>query len=103
MGQDYHVPNMHYPKFAPGLVALVALAASATFAADITSPENFRPALPVIPARTFTLTDFGAVGDGHTLNTEAFQKAIAAVEKAGGGRLVVPKGVFRTRPFTLCS
>ncbi|HKB56851.1 MAG TPA: hypothetical protein VKC51_04615 [Lacunisphaera sp.] len=46
---------MHYPKFAPGLVALVALAATAAFAADITFQENFRPALPVIPARTFTL------------------------------------------------
>ena len=61
------------------------------------------PRSPVIPDRTFTLTDFGAVGDGQTLNTDAFKKAIAAVEKAGGGKLVVPKGIFRTAPFTLCS
>ena len=94
---------MHYSKYASCHVALVALAATAALAADVTFPENFRPALPTIPARTFTLTDFGAVGDGHTINTEAFQKAIAAVAKAGGGRLVVPKGVFRTQPFTLCS
>lgn len=68
-----------------------------------TLPENFRPALPVIPERTFVLTDFDAVGDGVTLNTEAFTKAIAAVKTAGGGKLVVPKGVFRTLPFVLCS
>jgi polygalacturonase len=70
---------------------------------DVSAVENIRPALPVIPDRTFLLTDFGAVGDGKTLNTEAFKKALAAVQKAGGGKLVVPKGVFRTLPITLCS
>jgi polygalacturonase len=70
---------------------------------DVSSAANIKPALPAIPDRTFSLADFGAIGDGRTLNTAAFQKAIAAVEKAGGGRLVVPKGVFRTLPFTLCS
>jgi polygalacturonase len=70
---------------------------------DVSAVENIRPALPKIPGRTFLLMDFGAVGDGKTLNTDAFKKAIAAVEKAGGGKLVVPKGVFRTLPITLCS
>ncbi|PTY07578.1 hypothetical protein DB347_04905 [Opitutaceae bacterium EW11] len=70
---------------------------------DVSSAEHVKPALPQIPARTFQLSDFGAVGDGKTLNTEAFEKAIAAVEKAGGGKLVVPAGVFRTLPFALCS
>lgn len=70
---------------------------------DVTALENLRPALPVIPERSFNLADYGAVGDGHTLNTAAFTKAIAAVEAAGGGRLVVPKGVFVTAPFKLCS
>jgi polygalacturonase len=70
---------------------------------DVSAVENVKPALPVIPSRTFALVDFGAVGDGKTLNTDAFKKAIAAVEQAGGGKLVVPKGVFRTLPFVLCS
>ena len=65
--------------------------------------ENLRPARPEIPDRTFLLTDFGAVADGKTLNTEAFKKAIAAVEQAGGGKLVVPKGIFRALSITLCS
>jgi len=72
-------------------------------AADLTFPDNFQPALPAIPDRIFQLTDFGAVGDGATLNTAAFARAIAAVKQAGGGRLIVPKGVYRTLPFVLCS
>lgn len=77
--------------------------ARAAAVVDVSSVENIRPARPKIPDRTFLLTDFGAVGDGKTLNTDAFKKAIAAVEKAGGGKLIVPKGIFRTLPITLCS
>jgi len=88
----------------PALLLALALAARLTAASvDLSALENLRPARPVIPDRTFTLTDFGAVGDGKTMNTEAFKQAVAAVEKAGGGRLVVPKGVFVTAPFKLCS
>ena len=54
-----------------------------------------------IPANTVTLTDFGGVGDGVTLNTEAFRKAISALTKKGGGRLVVPQGVWLTGPIQL--
>ncbi|MBK9990819.1 MAG: hypothetical protein IPP19_08830 [Verrucomicrobia bacterium] len=72
-------------------------------AVDVSAVENIRPARPSIPDRTFLLTDFGAVGDGKTLNTDAFKKAIAAIAQAGGGKLVVPKGIFRTLPITLCS
>ena len=72
-------------------------------AANLDSLEHFRPAAPIIPDHVFTLTDFGAVGDGRAMNTEAFARAVAAVQSGGGGRLVVPKGVFRTGPFKLCS
>jgi len=70
---------------------------------DDSFAAQVNPALPAIPNHSFTLTDFGAVGDGRTLNTAAFHQAIAAVAQAGGGKLVIPKGVFRTLPFTLCS
>ena len=58
---------------------------------------------PVIPAYTVNLKKFGAVNDGVTLNTKAFEKAIAALTKKGGGHLVVPQGVWFTGPIVLKS
>ena len=58
---------------------------------------------PVIPNRQVNLRDFGAVNDGVTLNTQAFAKAIDALSKQGGGRLVVPQGVWFTGPIVLKS
>lgn len=61
------------------------------------------PALPSIPTNVFKITDYGAVGDGKALNTEAIQKTIAAATKAGGGIVLVPEGNFLTMPFSLAS
>jgi len=58
---------------------------------------------PVIPAHSVSLKDFGGVGDGKTLNTSAFSKAIAACAAAGGGRVVVPAGQWLTGPIELKS
>jgi polygalacturonase len=58
---------------------------------------------PVIPNRIAHLTDFGAVGDGKTLNTEAFAKAIASLTQQGGGKLVVPPGLWLSGPIRLQS
>ena len=55
----------------------------------------------VIPDRQVSLIDFGGVPDGVTSNTEAFRKAIAALDKQGGGTLLVPEGVFLTGPIVL--
>ncbi len=44
----------------------------------------------------FPITDFGAVGDGRTLNTAAIQRAIDTAHDKGGGRVVVPAGTFRS-------
>jgi polygalacturonase len=55
------------------------------------------------PGLGWRLVRDGTSGLGHDWRRCPASKAVAAVEKAGGGRLVVPKGVFRTRPFTLCS
>jgi polygalacturonase len=58
---------------------------------------------PIFPARDFIITNYGAKGDGKTLNTEAFKKAIAACAKSGGGRVVVPLGNFFTGSIHLKS
>lgn len=58
---------------------------------------------PVIPDNQVNIKDFGGVGDGITLNTDAFAKAIDALVKKGGGKLVVPQGVWHTGPIVLKS
>ncbi len=61
------------------------------------------PARPVIPAAKVSLADFGAVADGETLNTAAFERALTTLESRGGGTLVVPSGVWHTGPIRLRS
>ena len=58
---------------------------------------------PVIPNAKVTLTDFGAVGNGEVLCTDAFAKAIDQLYKMGGGHLVVPRGIWHTGPIVLRS
>lgn len=44
----------------------------------------------------YVITDFGAVGDGKTLNTQYIQAAIDKCSKSGGGVVIVPDGKFIT-------
>ncbi|XP_052210015.1 probable polygalacturonase [Diospyros lotus] len=53
-----------------------------------------------------SITDFGAVGDGRTLNTKAFMEAIYRIEhlrRRGGTLLYIPPGVYLTGSFNLTS
>jgi len=45
-------------------------------------------------AKEYSVVDFGAVPDGFTLNTTAIQEAIDKAHKNGGGKVIVPSGVF---------
>src|SRR5688572_2754794 len=42
----------------------------------------------------YNIRDFGAKGDGKTLDTAALQAAIDACTRDGGGTVLVPAGVF---------
>jgi hypothetical protein len=42
----------------------------------------------------FSVRDFGALGDGKADDTAAFQKALDAANKAGGGVVLAPRGVY---------
>jgi polygalacturonase len=82
------------------MLCAITLTCSWSFADDPVQPAI---PLPTIPGKTFTITDFGAVADGKTLNTAAIQKTIDQCSKAGGGTVLVPAGKFLTGAFTLAS
>ena len=68
----------------------------------------YAQALPVIqPAHfkkdSFNILQYGAVGNGVTLNTKSINAAIAACHKKGGGVVVVPAGSWLTGPIVLLS
>ncbi|TKY72893.1 polygalacturonase protein [Spatholobus suberectus] len=108
-----------HPKTAPfashrTLFAFLWVAALASvFAWQRNTISGFL-ALGGVPARlpprlrpvVFCLTEFGGVGDGVTLNTEAFERAVGAISELGnkgGGQLNVPPGRWLTAPFNLTS
>jgi polygalacturonase len=58
---------------------------------------------PVIPQYSVKLTDFGAVEGGQVLNSQAFADAIDAVSNRGGGKVIIPSGIWLTGPIILKS
>ena len=54
-------------------------------------------------AADFNVRDYGAIGDGKTLDTAALNKAIAQCAAAGGGKVLVPAGNYLTGTVRLKS
>jgi len=55
------------------------------------------------PATSVSIKDFGAIAGGNVKNTEAFKKAIASISQKGGGKVIVPRGIWMTGPIVLQS
>lgn len=81
------------------LKKLVAVAMIATL--DLMQVSAIEVAEPSIPDYTIALTDFGAIGDGHHDNSEAFRQAMSHLKQRGGGHLTVPAGIWLTGPIAL--
>jgi polygalacturonase len=64
---------------------------------------TWKTALPSIPKNEISILNYGGVGDGKALNTEVFAKAIDALSAKGGGKLIVPAGIWLTGPVQLKS
>lgn len=58
---------------------------------------------PIIPSNKISIAEHGAIGDGVTDNTNAFAEAIKAASEKGGGRVIIPRGIWLTGPITLKS
>lgn len=58
---------------------------------------------PTFRDKDYVVTDFGAKGDGTSKSTEIINSLIATCSQEGGGRVVVPKGVFLTGAIYLKS
>lgn len=94
---------------AAAAIPLVSRAMSRPPAMDYSGPWGRVPEildniqLPRIPARDFDIREFGAKGDGVADDSAAFAAALAACGKAGGGRILVPSGEYRSGPIRLVS
>jgi len=58
---------------------------------------------PAIPENSVSITSFGAQSGGQILCTKAFADAIENVSGKGGGRVIVPRGIWLTGPITMKS
>jgi hypothetical protein len=79
-------------------MTLVLAACGSNPAATPTStpraPAPTPTATPLNAASILPVTQYGASGDGFTDNTQAFARAIAAAETAGGATVYVPPGRY---------
>ena len=65
--------------------------------------EMVQPTRPEFPDQSFNIVDYEAVADSVTLNTDAFARAINACSETGGGKVIVPSGIWLTGPIELKS
>lgn len=80
-----------------GLLIIIASCTSPevkkyTFDSRETILSRIQP--PVIPEKEFNITEFGAIGDGTANSKPSFDRAMEALNNAGGGKLVVPPGLY---------
>ncbi len=85
------------------LMALYSLGAAAQSSETYSWTNLPKAQQPVFKQDTVRITAYGATPDGHTLNTEAIHKAIDAVNKKGGGVVLVPAGLWMTGPIVMKS
>ncbi|KAF3436492.1 hypothetical protein FNV43_RR23584 [Rhamnella rubrinervis] len=87
-----------------GVVLLILVLSSAVEGKDGQCGKNKKSLDP--RPHSVSIVEFGAVGDGKTLNTVAFQNAIFYVKSfvdKGGAQLYIPSGKWLTGSFNLTS
>jgi len=64
---------------------------------------SFAITVPTFPDKTFNILDAGAIGNGIYKNTEAINSTIDKCSKAGGGKVIIPAGLWCTGPIYMKS
>jgi len=108
---SYHMNAKPIPLLHIALILMMHSFLSGAFAQNLSTYDTYKnvefkmPKVnePVIPNNTVNLKDFGAVNGGYVLNTKAFADAIEAVSKKGGGKVIIPTGIWLTGPIILKS
>ncbi|KAK7838389.1 putative polygalacturonase [Quercus suber] len=95
-------------KFKTNVLSAIVILGMLSLRVAECSLHNKKLAYQAINCRKHTaiLTDFGAVGDGKTLNTKVFNAAIRNLSRYaldGGAQLIVPPGRWLTGSFNLTS
>lgn len=93
------------PNLLPTAIAVIAL--STSVCADpphfTATPGEFLSRIPyssyidhakVPEGRAFDIRDFGAIGDGKTINTTAIERAVIAAQNSGGGIVRIEGGDY---------
>lgn len=78
------------------LVLLCCIVYAQQWKLPVVTTPKFKPA-------TVSIVRYGAVPEGHTLNTKSINDAITALAKSGGGTVLVPAGLWLTGPVILQS
>src|ERR1700741_3959214 len=82
------------------LIPIVIVVAISSFSQQQKQPVVIAPKFK---KDTLSITKFGAVADGNTLNTKSINDAIESLHKKGGGVVLVPAGLWLTGPIVLKS
>jgi polygalacturonase len=94
-------------RHALGAIGGAVLACRSAWAADdpwfLHAQILKRIQAPKFPAKDFSITKYGAKGDGKADCTGAIRKAIDDASRAGGGRVIVPAGVWLSAAIHLKS
>ena len=90
------------PRFVWRRLSLT-LAVVLSLTAEAKEPAGEPPGALEAEAKDYNITDFGAVSDTTVLSTAAIQQAIDLCAAAGGGRVVVPTGNYKTGSIELRS
>src|SRR4051812_10700647 len=77
-----------------GVFATAVAAQSATVPARSATLNAAPPNAALLGAHVYNVREFGAKGDGATIDTAAVQAAIDACSRDNGGTVLVPAGDF---------